>query len=134
MNEFLNKLIMYHQIHKMSRDGWSKTRISEFLGINWRTVSKYLDMSEEGFLAFIEDQSNRQKLLGLLEGFVKIKLEKYPDTSAAQMHDWLKEHYEHFPEVPPPRQELDPNNENFMTITTMNNLIIKMLLHYNERK
>ena len=101
MNEFLNKLIMYHQIHKMSRDGWSKTRISEFLGINWRTVSKYLDMSEEGFLAFVEDQGNRQKLLGMFEGFVKIKLEKYPDTSAAQMHDWLKEHYEHFPEVTP---------------------------------
>ncbi len=31
MNEFYSKLIMYHQIHKMSRDGWSKTRIAEFL-------------------------------------------------------------------------------------------------------
>ncbi len=101
MNEFLNKLIMYHQIHKMSRDGWSKTRISEFLGINWRTVSKYLKMSEEEFLAYIEAQGNRQKLLAPFEGFVKIKLEQYPDTKAAQMHDWLKEHYEHFPEVTP---------------------------------
>jgi len=101
MNEFLNKLIMYHQIHKMSRDGWSKTRISEFLGINWRTVSKYLKMSEEEFLAFIEVQGNRQKLLFPFEGFVKIKLEKYPDTKAAQMHDWLKEHYPGFPDVTP---------------------------------
>lgn len=101
MNEFFNKLIMYHQIQKMSRDGWSKTRISEFLGINWRTVSKYLKMSEEAFLVFIEDQNNRQKLLGPYEGFVKIKLDKYPDTKAAQMHDWLKEHYPDFPEVTP---------------------------------
>lgn len=101
MNEFFNKLIMYHQIHKMSRDGWSKSRISAFLGINWRTVSKYLKMSEEAFVDFIENQSSRQKLLGSYEGFVKIKLGKYPYTKAAQMHDWLKEHYPDFPEVTP---------------------------------
>ncbi|MFC2089350.1 IS21 family transposase [Bacteroidota bacterium] len=101
MNDFYNKLIMYHQIHKMSRDGWSKNRISEFLGINWRTVSKYLQMNEDEFLDFIEEQGNRQRLLSPFEGFVKIKLEKYPDTSAAQMHDWLKEHYPGFPEVTP---------------------------------
>ncbi len=101
MNEILNKLIMYHQIHKMFRDGWSISRISEFLGTNWRTTSKYLKMSEDEFLSFQESQSNRQKLLAPFEGFVKIKLEKYPDTKAAQMHDWLKEHYDHFPEVSP---------------------------------
>lgn len=101
MNEFYSKLIMYHQIHKMSRDGWSKTRISEFLGINWRTVSKYLNMSEEEYLAFIEVQGTRQKKLVPYEGFVKLKLGKYTDTKAAQMHDWLKEHYPDFPEVTP---------------------------------
>jgi len=101
MNENLNKLIMYHQIQKMSREGWSKSRISEFLGINWRTVTKYLEMSEEDYLAFIEAQGNRQKVLTPYEGFVKIKLDKYPDTKAAQIHDWLKEHYPDFPEVTP---------------------------------
>lgn len=92
---------MYHQIQKMSREGWSKSRISEFLGLNWRTVTKYLEMSEEEYLAFIEDQGKRQKILAPFEGFVKIKLEKYPDTKAAQMHDWLKEHYSNFPVVTP---------------------------------
>ena len=101
MNEILNKLIMYHQIQKMFRDGWSITRISDFLGNNRRTTSKYLKMSEDEFLAFQETQGNRQKLLTPYEGFVKIKLEQYPDTPAAQMHDWLKEHYDHFPEVSP---------------------------------
>lgn len=101
MNEILNKLIMYHQIQKMSREGWSKARISEFLGINWRTVSKYLEMSEDSFIAHMKAQNNRQKLLSPFEGFVKIKLEKFPDTKAAQMHDWLKEHYANFPEVSP---------------------------------
>lgn len=75
--------MMYHQIQKMSRDGWKKTRIAVFLGVNWRTVDKYLKMSEDEFLAFIESQGNRQKILTPYEGFVKIKLEKYPDTKAA---------------------------------------------------
>jgi len=99
MNEILNKLIMYHQIQKMFTDGWSITRISDFLGNNRRTTSKYVKMSEDEFLAFQETQSNRQKILDPYEGFVKIKLEQYPDTPAAQMHDWLKEHYDHFPKV-----------------------------------
>jgi len=58
-------------------------------------------MSEEDYLAFIEAQGNRQKVLTPYEGFVKIKLDKYPDTKAAQIHDWLKEHYPDFPEVTP---------------------------------
>jgi hypothetical protein len=72
MNEILNKLIMYHQIHKMFRDGWTVSRISSFLGTNWRTTSNYLKMSEDEFLAFQESHSNRQKLLAPFEGFVKI--------------------------------------------------------------
>jgi len=101
MNEILNKLIMYHQIHKMHRDGWKISRIASFLVINRRTVSKYLAMTEQEFLYYQDSNNARKSDLDPYEGFVKIKLEQYPDTSAAQMHDWLKEHYAHFPEVSP---------------------------------
>ena len=101
MKEIFSKLIMYHQILKMSREGWSISRISSFLRTNWRTTKKYLAMSEEEFLAYQHEQANRYKLLSPYEGFVKIKLERYQDTKAAQMHDWLKEHYNDFPEVSP---------------------------------
>ena len=99
MNELLNKLMMYHQIQQMSRDGWKVSRIATFLGLNWRTVTKYLGMSEEEFLEYQEVIKARTRELDAYEGFVKIKLEKYPQTSSAQMHDWLKEHYDHFPGV-----------------------------------
>ena len=101
MNEILNKLIMYHQIHQMRRNGWKISRIASFLVINRRTVSKYLAMTEQEFLDYQDEIRARKSELDPYEGFVKIKLEKYPDTSAAQMHDWLKEHYAHFPEVSP---------------------------------
>ncbi|MFW5758894.1 MAG: IS21 family transposase [bacterium] len=99
MKNFYNKLIMYHEIHKLSRNGWSKSRIASFLVINRRTVNKYLQMDEEDYIKYLDKQKTRKKKLQDYEAFVKIKLEKYPDTSSAQMHDWLKEHYEYFPNV-----------------------------------
>lgn len=99
MEELFNKLIVYHQIHKMHRDGWKVARIASFLVINRRTVSKYLEMTEQEYIAYQESNRDRKKGLAPYEGFVKIKLEQYPQTSAAQMHDWLKEHYDAFPEV-----------------------------------
>lgn len=58
MNEILNNLIVYYQIHKMFRNGWSISRLSEFLGTNWRTTKKYFKMSEDEVLAFQESQGN----------------------------------------------------------------------------
>jgi hypothetical protein len=96
MNNYLNKLIMYHEIHKMSRGGLSINSIADFLNINWRTVKSYLLMSEHDFEVFM-NQSQRSKELHKYESFIKVKLEQYQSTSAAQMHDWLKEHYPDFP-------------------------------------
>ena len=87
MNEFFSKLIMYHQIHKMSRDGWSKSRISEFLGINWRTVSKYLKMSEEEFLAYIE-RFNRTYREEVLSAFLFESIEQIKEIT----HHWIWEY------------------------------------------
>lgn len=89
----------YHIVHQLHREGLSATRISEELVMDWRTVKKYLSMSEKEYEAFIFEQSERKRELEPYEGFIKSRLEKYPDTSAAQMQDWLKEHYNDFPTV-----------------------------------
>ena len=54
-------------------------------------------MAEQDFDLFMEKQSERKKDLFAYEGFIKSRLEKYPDTSSAQMHDWLKESFADFP-------------------------------------
>ena len=97
----INNWIMYHEIHRLSRMGFSKTKIAHFLVLNIRTVSKYLGMSEEGYEQFLLRKSERNKRLSLYESFVMGKLERFPDTSTAQIHDWLKEHHQGFPEVSP---------------------------------
>jgi len=99
MNKYLNKLIMYHQIHKMNRDGFSLSKISRELVMDRRTVKFYLSMNESQYEQFLSFQVEKKKELGPYEEFVKCKLEKYQETSAAQMHDWLKEHYPKFPGV-----------------------------------
>lgn len=97
MNAYLTKLMMYHEIQRMKREGYSISKISRIVFLDRRTVRNYLSMSEVNFNEFMENQSERKKDLLPYESFIKSRLEKYPDTSSAQMHDWLKENFSDFP-------------------------------------
>ena len=99
MRKLMHKLIMYYEIHRLKREGFKPTQIGRYLVLDYRTVKKYLAMNEEEYLAFIDDQSKRGRMLDKYENFVKNRLEQFPDASAAQVHDWLKEHYENFVNV-----------------------------------
>jgi hypothetical protein len=100
MNEkLMNLWIMYHEIHKRHREGFKPAQISRDLVLDRRTVKKYLMMSEEEYLDFIHNQQSREKLLDPYEDFIKTRLENCEDASTAQIHDWLKEHYDDFIDV-----------------------------------
>lgn len=99
MNNLMSLLIMFYEIHRLKREGFSNARISRHLALNRRTVTKYLHMSEEEYLSFKDIGRPRSKLLTRYEDFIRTRLEECPDASAAQVHDWLKEHYEDFIEV-----------------------------------
>lgn len=89
----------YYEIHKLHREGHSMSHISEYLGMNWRTVKKYLAMNEQEYEVFLDRSSRRNKVLSDYEEFVRSKLRTFPNTSSAQMHDWLKENQQDFPNV-----------------------------------
>lgn len=97
----LNNWIMYHELQKLKRLGFSNAKIARQLELDQRTVSKYLNMSEEEYEQYLLLTYERKKLLTPHETFVANKLSLYQDTSAAQMHDWLKEYYVDFPDVSP---------------------------------
>lgn len=101
MNVYLNKFMVYYEIHRLHREGFSIRQISKELVLDRRTVGKYLSMSEPEFEQMMVDQSDRNKLLAPYESFVRSRLEKFRDTPAAQMHDWLKEHFRDLPKVSP---------------------------------
>lgn len=121
----MNLLIMFHEIHKLKREGFSDAWISRHLVLNRRTVTKYLHMSEEEYLSFKDSGRPRNKLLTRYEDFIRTRLEECPDASAAQVHDWLKEHFENFIQV----------NEktvfNFV-LAIRNKYAIPKLFHYRD--
>lgn len=86
---------LYHEHHK------SKRWIAGFLGINLRTVKKYLSMDHNEFQKYSESISNRECIPDPYKSFIVERLNQFQDTSAAQMHDWLKENYPLFPDVSP---------------------------------
>lgn len=95
----LNNWIMYHEIQKLSRLGFSKAKIAGYVVMDPRTVSRYLSMSEEEFFKYLDRQHARTKVLDAYEDFVMEKLKLYPDTSTAQIFDWLKESHADLPDV-----------------------------------
>ena len=96
-----NNWIMYHELHRLQRLGFSNSKIAKYAVMDTRTVSKYLYMSEEEYEQHIIRSCERKKILSDYEDFVASKLSAFEDTSAAQIHDWLKEAHVDFPEVPP---------------------------------
>ncbi len=96
MEKLMDLLIMYHKVHRLSLLGFKAAKIGRELVMDRRTVKKYLDMSEQEYMEFIDRHDSRNRLLDKYEGFVKLRLEDCPDASAAQIHDWLKEHHDDF--------------------------------------
>ena len=99
--KILNYWIMYHQIHHLNRLGFCAAKIARHLVLDVRTVSKYLQMTEQDYGLFLPPGGKKNKILSPFETFVKEKLSQFQDTSAAQMHDWLREHHPAFPNVTP---------------------------------
>ena len=95
----INNWIMYHEIYQLARLGFKKAKIARYLVLDSRTVGKYLAMSEADYERFLTGPGRRDKKLSEYEEFVRDRLVEFPDTSAAQMYDWLKEHHPEFPDV-----------------------------------
>ena len=91
--------IMYYEVQRLHREGLSYLSIANTLVMNRRTVVKYLAMSEVDYEVFLEKKDTRTKILDSFESFVKDRLTAHPAASAAQVHDWLKEHHKRFPAI-----------------------------------
>ena len=101
MNAYQTKFMVYYEVHRMNREGYSVSKICRTVLLNWRTVRKLLSLSETEYELAIDRKGKRNKELQPYEKFIKSRLTQYQDTSSAQMHDWLKEHFNDFPSVSP---------------------------------
>lgn len=91
--------IMYYEVQRLQLEGLSHSAIATVLAMNRRTVVKYAAMSEPEYEVFLQKKDFRAKLLSAYEPFVKDRLTAHPAASAAQVHDWLKEHHKTLPAI-----------------------------------
>lgn len=83
---------MYIDIQKQKDLGFSKRKTAEHLGVNYRTVERYWSMTPDECQAGTYGVRGRE--LESYDGVMLEWLRRYPDMSAAMVHDWLKEHYQ----------------------------------------
>ena len=99
MENYINKWIMYHEIHRRHLNGMTAPQIASLFVMDTRTVKKLLTMSEKEYSDYQEQLSTRTKKLSPYEDYIRSRLELCLEASSAQVHDWLKEHYPVFPKV-----------------------------------
>ena len=83
--------MIYTKIHELKNNGLRKTQVARRLNINRETVSTYWDMSPGEYAAKEAASKKRKKKADEYKEFVLECLTKYPDMSAAQIYDWIKE-------------------------------------------
>lgn len=81
----------YSKIQEQKRNGFKKSQVARKLGINRETISVYWDMTPAEYSARVESAKTRTKKADLHKDFVLESLLKYPNMSAAQLYDWIKE-------------------------------------------
>ena len=83
---------VYSKIQQFRQAGFSQRQVARRLGINRKTVKRYWAMPVNEY----EEMSNavcRMQYLDKYQAQIKGWLQEYPDMTAAQVCDWLKEHY-----------------------------------------
>jgi transposase len=84
---------MYLSIHQLKNLGLNVSQIARKLGVSRNTVYKYLEMTSDQMHQRLEEMKTRKKKLDRHEQEILTWLREYPDLSAAQIFDWLKERY-----------------------------------------
>lgn len=84
---------MYSEIHQLKSMGFNKAQVARQTSCNVKTVKKYWEMDPDDFAEVIENSGSRAKKLNPYKDVILGWLRQYPDMSASQVMDWLKDHY-----------------------------------------
>lgn len=84
---------MYFDIQELKKIKLNISQIARHVGVSRNTVYKYINMTPEEFQRYLERRETKKKKLDPYQDKILGWLKKYPDISAAQIYDWLKEKY-----------------------------------------
>jgi transposase len=92
----VEKWMAYSKIHELKQKGFTIAAIARKVGLSRNTVYQHLNKSPEEFSEWLLTLANRAKKLDQYQDRILQWLQEHPDLTGAQVHDWLKEHYEGF--------------------------------------
>lgn len=81
----------YMKIQELKRDHLNKSQAARKLGLDYKTICKYWDMPPDLYAKVEEASKTRKKKPDDHKEFVVECLKKYPDMTASQLYDWIKE-------------------------------------------
>ncbi|WP_083391465.1 IS21 family transposase [Halobacillus karajensis] len=90
----MDKWEMYMEIQQLIKQGFSKSKVAEKLGVSRSTVYRNLQKSPSEMAEWVESIKTREKKLDPYKALILSWLREHPDMSAAQVQDWLQERYE----------------------------------------
>ena len=80
------ELVMWCKCKELFVKGLSIRQISRELGIDRKTVKRYIQMSREEFKASDVYQRRYKRILDPYENYVKTSLEAHPELSSSQIY------------------------------------------------
>ncbi len=81
----------YEKIQELKRNHLKKSQVSRRLNIDYKTVTKYWDMPPDEFSACKNRAQRRRRKADVYKDFIVGCLQQFPDMTAAQVYDWIKE-------------------------------------------
>ncbi|MFL0246232.1 hypothetical protein [Candidatus Clostridium stratigraminis] len=84
---------VFAEIKELKRKGLNKAQVERAMNINYKTVTKYWDMTPEEYSKLIEESKSRAKKIDKYRNDILSWIREFNDISTAQISDWLKEKY-----------------------------------------
>ena len=81
------------EIQQLLKQGFSKVKVAEKLGISRPTVYRYLKRNPETMAEWINSMQTRKKKLDDYKEIILSWLREHPDMTAAQVYDWIIDKY-----------------------------------------
>ncbi|MCO5387619.1 MAG: IS21 family transposase [Desulfosporosinus sp.] len=88
----MKEIKVYSQIQQLKSQGFKKEPVAKLLHMSKNTVRKYWNMTPDEYVALAEI-IRKSHTLAQFEPVILKWLYEHPSMSAAQVHDWLLEHY-----------------------------------------
>lgn len=88
------KLDRFAKIKEQKLKGFNKSQVSRNLKLDYKTVTKYWNMTNEEYINCIKESKSRDKKIDKYQDIILDWIKEYRDISTAQIQDWLLERYD----------------------------------------